>query len=256
MKIRVLGAHNSESRSTRSMTLLVDDVLALDAGGLTSSLSFEEQFRLKAVLITHAHYDHLRDIPALAMNLFLREKQVDIWSHQAVFDALNEHFLNGAVYPAFHHRPESKPTLYFQLIEPGQGVQIAGFGVKALPVIHSVPALGYQVTSPQNRSLFYSGDSGVGLDQVWDRIDPSVLFIETTAPNRWETSMLEHKHLTPSLLRRELAVLKSLKGTLPRIVIVHMNPDAESEIADQIRLVGQELDADISLAAEGLELIV
>jgi ribonuclease BN (tRNA processing enzyme) len=256
VKIRVLGAHNCESRNSRLMTLLVDDVLALDAGGLTSSLSFEEQSRLQAVLVTHAHYDHLRDIPALAMNLFLRERQIDIWSHQAVFDTLTQHFLNGTVYPAFHQRPEGNPTLRFHLIEPSRETDVLGFRVKAVAVNHSLPALGYQVGSAQGRSLFYSGDTGVGLEQAWRQIDPTVLFIETTAPDRWENSMLDHKHMTPSLLKRELTVFKSLKGALPRIVIVHMNPDAESEIATQLRLVARDMNADISLASEGLELII
>ncbi len=53
MKIKVLGAHNTESRNTKYMSLLVDDVLALDAGGLTSSLSFRSQMKIKAVLLTH-----------------------------------------------------------------------------------------------------------------------------------------------------------------------------------------------------------
>ncbi len=44
MNIRVLGAHNTESRTTRYMSLLVDGILALDAGGLTSSLSFNALF--------------------------------------------------------------------------------------------------------------------------------------------------------------------------------------------------------------------
>jgi len=69
MKIRFLGAHNYETKDTRLVSLLIDDVLAIDVGGLSSSLSFEEQCKIKAVLLTHQHYDHVRDIPTLAMNL-------------------------------------------------------------------------------------------------------------------------------------------------------------------------------------------
>ncbi len=71
MKVQFLGAHNCESLETRLVSLLVDDVLALEAGGLTSGLSFVAQLKLKGILLTHDHYDHIRDIPMLGMNLSL-----------------------------------------------------------------------------------------------------------------------------------------------------------------------------------------
>ena len=63
MNIRILGAHNVESRTTRCISLLIDNTVAIDAGGLTSGLSISAQQRLKALLLTHQHYDHIRDIP-------------------------------------------------------------------------------------------------------------------------------------------------------------------------------------------------
>jgi len=76
MNIQVLGAHNCESQNTKCISLLIDDALAIDAGGLTSSLSFETQQKLNAILLTHQHYDHVRDIPMLAMNFALRDSRV------------------------------------------------------------------------------------------------------------------------------------------------------------------------------------
>jgi ribonuclease BN (tRNA processing enzyme) len=181
MNIRVLGAHNSESQNTRYMTLLVDGVLALDAGGLTSSLSFEEQMKLKAVLLTHHHYDHLRDIPALAMNLFLRSSHIDIYSHQPVFNNLDLHFLNGSLYSEFQKKPEGNPVLRFQIMEPFKEVWIEGYRIKAVPMNHSQPALGYQINSPDDKCIFYTGDTGSGLSDVWRHIQPQILFIEVSA---------------------------------------------------------------------------
>ncbi len=57
MEIRILGAHSLESNRTKMVTLLVDGVIALDAGSLTSGLSFPEQMQLKAVLLTHRDLD-------------------------------------------------------------------------------------------------------------------------------------------------------------------------------------------------------
>tara|TARA_Y100000310_G_scaffold215713_1_gene216645 strand:+ start:381 stop:644 length:264 start_codon:yes stop_codon:yes gene_type:complete len=73
MKIQILGAHICESQTSKLTSLLIDDVLAIDAGGLTSSLSFEAQQKIKAILLTHQHYDHIRDIPTIAVNRFLHE---------------------------------------------------------------------------------------------------------------------------------------------------------------------------------------
>jgi hypothetical protein len=43
MQLRALGAHNMESKDTRMECHLIDGVLALDAGSLARSLTFEEQ---------------------------------------------------------------------------------------------------------------------------------------------------------------------------------------------------------------------
>ena len=61
MNIRILGAHNCETRTTGCICLIINDVLAIDAGELTSSLSMSEQQKLKAILLSHQHYDHIRD---------------------------------------------------------------------------------------------------------------------------------------------------------------------------------------------------
>ena len=87
MYIRVLGAHHCESQDSKLVSLLIDDVLAIDAGALTSSLSFAEQQKLTAILLTHQHYDHIKDIPAIAMNALLHETAIDVRSTQAVYDA-------------------------------------------------------------------------------------------------------------------------------------------------------------------------
>jgi ribonuclease BN (tRNA processing enzyme) len=69
MEIRILGAHNVESATSKLVSLLVDDVLAVDVGSLTSSLSLEEQQKVSNILLTHCHYDHVRDLAAVALNI-------------------------------------------------------------------------------------------------------------------------------------------------------------------------------------------
>jgi glyoxylase-like metal-dependent hydrolase (beta-lactamase superfamily II) len=68
LEVRILGAHSGEAKGLRMSSILVDGVLALDAGGLTSNLSLSEQQKIRAVLITHHHFDHSRDLVTLAAN--------------------------------------------------------------------------------------------------------------------------------------------------------------------------------------------
>ena len=254
MKIKFLGAHNTESQDTKLLSLLIDDILVLDAGGLTSSLSFSAQLKIKAILITHQHYDHIRDIPAIAMNFFLRQEVISIYATPPVKEALLAHLLNGELYPKFLEKPPDKPTINFHEIEPYRKIQIEGYSILAVPVAHTGPAVGYQLTSASGKALFYTGDTGPGLDLCWQYVSPQLLVIEVMLPNRYEDFARESGHLTPSLLREELMSFQKLKGYLPLVVTVHMNPALEAEIEAELAVVAKELDCSIKLAHEGMQL--
>jgi phosphoribosyl 1,2-cyclic phosphodiesterase len=251
MKIRFLGAHNTESSSTGLMCLLLEEGVALDAGSLTSKLSLEQQLALKAVILTHGHYDHIRDLPMLAMNCFLNGCVVHAYGSQAVKAALAEHILNGQIYSRFFERS----VLDFRTIEPYVPFNIDRYEVTPVPVSHAVPSTGYQVKS-EGRSFFYTGDTGPGISECWNRISPDLLIIEVTASNRFTRFGRESKHLTPELLKEELIEFRKIRGYLPRIITVHMNPSLEAEIAAELKKVARQLGCDISLAREGLEIQV
>ncbi|MBA7704760.1 Ribonuclease BN [subsurface metagenome] len=254
MDIRVLGAHNCESQSSRFVCLLIDDSLAIDAGGLTSSLSLPAQQKLRAILLTHHHYDHIRDIPAIAMNLFLHGTTINIYSIPPVRDALATHLLNGKLYSKFLEKPQQNPTIKFIVIEPGKSEQIEGYDIMAIPVNHAVPTVGYQVTSPDGKTVFYTSDTGPGLGKCWEQVSPQLLITEVTMPNRYQEFATEGGHLTPSLLKQELVSFRELKGYLPQVVAVHMNPSLEKEIETEIGAVAMDLNTSITLAYEGMQL--
>jgi ribonuclease BN (tRNA processing enzyme) len=254
MDIRILGAHNCESADTKLPSLLIDDCLALDAGGLTSSVSFADQLKLRALLLSHMHYDHIRDIPALAMNFYLRRSTLDVFSIRSVRDALTTYLLDGKLYPNFLERPTEKPTLRFITLEPLQTTQIARYKVIGVPVSHAVPAVGYQVTDADGKTIFYTGDAGPGLAECWQWVSPQLLITEVTLPNHYYQLALESGHLTPELLRQELVAFKQLKGFLPEVVTVHMSPEMETKIVAEVAAVAQELGVSIAIGREGMEL--
>jgi ribonuclease BN (tRNA processing enzyme) len=254
MNIRVLGAHNCESQESRFISLLVDDILVLDAGGLSSSLSFLDQQKLGAILLTHQHYDHIRDVPAVAMNFYLQDAMLNVYCTQNVYHILTTHLLNGSLYPKFQELPEAKPTVNFTLIEPHQLMQIEGYDVLAVPVNHSDAAIGYQITAPDGKAMFYTGDTGPGLVRCWEHVSPHLLITEVTVPDRYEEFATQSGHLTPSLLNQELTSFRELKGYLPQVILVHMNPRLEEEIEAEIAVVAKAQNTSITLACEGMQL--
>jgi len=231
---------------------LIDDVLALDAGGLTSSLPIKAQLDLKAVLLTHHHYDHIRDVPALGMNALFYETSVPVYATLAVRDALATHWLNGTIYPSFLEKPPESPRIKFTVVEPNKAFIIAGYKILPVPVSHTAPTVGYQVASPDGKTLFYTGDTGPGLAEAWPKVSPQVLITEVAAPNRYEEFGRRMLHLTPSLLKEELLAFQKLKGYLPPVFLVHMNPRQEKEIESEVKQVSNELGTSVSLAYEGL----
>jgi ribonuclease BN (tRNA processing enzyme) len=236
------------------MSLLIDDSLVLDAGGLTSSLSLPAQQKLKAILLSHQHYDHIRDVPAVAMNFYLSGATINIYSTLPVYNALTAHLLNGELYPNFLERPQENPTIKFTVIEPYQTRQIEGYSILAVPVNHSVPSVGYQIISRDNKVVFYTGDTGPGLADCWQRVSPQLLIIEVTASNGYEEFGRESRHLTPSLLKQELVLFRELKGYLPPVVTVHMSLGLESEIKSEIAALAEDLNTPITLGYEGMRI--
>jgi ribonuclease BN (tRNA processing enzyme) len=251
MKIRFLGAHNTETSSAGLMCLLIDERVALDAGSLTSRLTLQQQLDLKAVLFTHAHYDHIRDLPMLAMNCYLNDGIVHAYGSQALKDALTEHILNGQMYSCFFE----KPVLDFHVVEPNSPFFLDKYEVTAVPVNHSIPAEGYEVKF-EGRAFFYTGDTGPGLSECWKHITPNLLIIEVTASNRFTDFGREAKHLTPELLKEELVEFQKIQGYLPRIFTVHMNPSLVQEIIPELADVARSLGCEIFMAREGFQIQV
>lgn len=256
MEVTFLGAHNCVSGSTANLSLLVDGRLALDAGNLAGGLSLEAQSRLEAVFLTHQHYDHVRDIPALGMNFFMTRSSVDIYSLAETAKVVQERLLDGAMYPDFRRRPEGQPIFRWHTLRPPEEVSVANYRVRPLQVPHSVPSVGYEVVAGDGACLFYTGDTGSGLEDCWRQTSPDLLVVEITASDEYLETVRERRHLSPSLLKAELTAFGEMRGYLPRVAVVHMSPPLEKDIAAEVARLAAEMGGDFFLAGEGMTLTV
>ena len=255
MEIQILGAHQLELKGTRLTSLLIDGTLVVDAGGLTSALSLTEQKQIEAVFLTHHHFDHTRDLVTLAANAaYYWQGQLKVYALSYTLDVVTNCLLDGKIYSNFLEYPsEEKPTLILEAIEPYNRKTIAGYSVLALPVKHSVPTIGYQITSSDGKMLFYTGDTTVGISECWQHISPQLLIAEVIGPNQYGDWLKKAGHLSAALLKEELTQFRQLKGYLPRVIVIHIGNLFEQEIREEVAQIAQELEADISLGYEDMK---
>lgn len=255
MEVRILGAHQTEIGEARPTSLLIDGLLAIDAGSLCSALALPDQLRLKAVLVTHHHYDHVKDLPMIGLNLAYLGS-LEVYGTGVLFEALSTHLLDGQLYPNFLEWPTGRPSLRFNRIEEHRPFDAAGYSILAVPVPHSVPAVGFQVTSPGGRRLFFTGDTGGGLSHCWEHVAPDLLVTEMTFTGDMRDRARQKMHLSPPQLAAELAGFRRAKGYVPRVLLVHLDPARESEVAAEVAGIARDLDASINLAREGMTVTV
>ena len=256
MEVRVLGAHNLESTQTHLVSLLVDGMLALDAGSLASGLSLDEQKAVSAILLTHYHYDHVRDVPAIGLSTAYSPEPIELCASQVVLEVLSEHLINGILYPDFRQWPPDSPAMRFRILLPHKFYQIRGYEVLSLPVNHKVPTVGYYVKDSHGKSLFYTGDTSKGLSQCWQTVSPNLLVIEVSGSNGLEEKMTESGHLTPEGLRQELLEFRRIRGYLPDVLTIHFIPMQEEQVRTELAEVAKDLKANINMASRGMRLTV
>ena len=254
MKIRVLGAHNMETANARHTCFLVNDKVAIDAGSLMTSLTPEEKDGLQVVLLTHRHYDHLRDLPSLGLATMDNGATVALYGLAETFEALASHLMDGLLYPNFTERPtKSCPKYRLNNVTPGDLFRVFDMEARAVSVPHGAPAIGFVLRSGRGVAAF-TGDTGGGLDAfLSDQFKPQLLFVDVTFSNAGESKAQKSGHLTPAILHGELEAALRRGLPVPRIVAVHMDQRHEDAVRRELAEVSVSLGVEIVPGTEDAE---
>ena len=204
MELKFLGTHHIESKKSRLVSFVIDDIIAVDAGSLSSELSFFEQEKIKAILLSHEHYDHIREVPSFILSNLSRI--TNVFALPQTLKILSSHLFDGTIYPNFTEKTPflKKPPIKLVELKPFISVDIEGYQVVALPTGHTIGAVGFEITSKDGKKIYYTGDTGPGLSDIWEHIDTLLLIIDVTFPNRFEKSAKNARHLCPKMLKKRI----------------------------------------------------
>ncbi len=241
-------------RQCRTCGFLVNETVMVDAGTVGAALHLAEQKRIRQVLLTHLHFDHIQGLPMLADNLV--DDVVDpvvLAGTPEVLEGLKQHLFNDQLYPDFLQLPNPQhPVFSLRPLDVGKEAEVSGLRVLPIPVNHLVPTVGFLIRDGAT-SFLYSGDTFT-TEEIWKVAarEPTLkaAFIETSFPDEMEDLARASKHLTPSLLAREFQ--KIGRADLP-VYVYHLKPRFREDI---VRQLARLKIPHLAVLEEGQEIII
>ena len=234
MELRVIGCHGGETPKHRTSAFVVDDRLAIDAGALTSEMELKAQCALQAVLVSHAHLDHVRDLSTIADNRLQNgAPPLVVAATKATIGILKKHFFNDLLWPDFSKLPNRRhAAIQYLELDPEKAVSIAGYEVNAIRVSHTIDTCGFTVRG-RSGVLAYSGDTGP-TDRFWQVLsktpDLKALLMEVSFPNAEAKLARASGHHTPETLAKDMRKLGAERAKELPTLLYHIKPSFQATV--------------------------
>ncbi len=238
MKMRVLGCSGGQVPGHNLSSFLINESLLVDAGSATSTLALRAQQKIRNVLITHVHLDHVMGLATIADNLYGNcESTVNVWGVNEVISGLKSSLFNDTIWPDFTQITgdgQAWPVVRFQDMPEEEPMPIGSTTVTAVRVNHIVPSVAFFIEN-QKRTLLLVGDTGP-TERVWAiarrKKNLCAVVLEASFPNRLQEIADMSRHLTPRTLAQEVDKLK--RPSVP-ILVTHIKPQYHGEVIAELK---------------------
>ncbi len=220
--------------STYLSSYAIDDVIAIDAGGLGFLGDLSAQVRIQHIFITHSHMDHIASLPIFLDTVFQGgDRCVTLHAGAATIDCLRRDIFNDRVWPDFIGMSErGLPFVKVELLVPGRPVEAGGLRLTPIAVDHVVPTLGFLVEAP-GATVAIPSDTGP-TDAFWRAAraaaDLKAVFLEASFPDAMSELALTSRHLTPAMFAAEA---RKLSCPVP-FVAVHIKPRSYDQVVAEL----------------------
>jgi ribonuclease BN (tRNA processing enzyme) len=240
MRVQLLpSTFDSQGHATAEQRLtcfLIDECVAVDAGSIALALTAEQRDKVRDIIVTHPHMDHIASLPIFIDDLFeTLESPVRVYATPEVIELLERDIFNWNVYPRFSElKNEYGPVMEYVTIPAGEEFKIAHLKVTAVSVNHIVPTVGLLVSDGKSTVAFSSDTAET--DEFWNVINRAphidALLIEASFPDSMARLAEVSRHFTPASLRRDLSKLNH-NGL--DILAVHIKPAYRQMVMDELK---------------------
>lgn len=239
MRIQLLpstfDAQGVATLEQRLTCFVIDDCVAVDAGSIAIALNTDQRAKVRDIIVTHPHMDHVASLPIYIDDLYPSLKEpMRIHATEEVIALLERDIFNWNLYPRFSDlKNDYGPVMQYVPIPIGEPFRVAHLNVVAIPVNHIVPTVGLVVSDGQ-KSVAFSSDTAE-TEEFWKIVnemkDLDALLIEASFPDRMAKLAQVSRHFTPASLDQEL---KKLTHNGMDIMAVHIKPTYRDEIVAQL----------------------
>ncbi|MGI9034767.1 MAG: MBL fold metallo-hydrolase [Pyrinomonadaceae bacterium] len=245
MKLQLLPTTFDEAgcatRQQHLSCIVIDDSVAIDAGSLAMAASEIQRERIRNIVLTHAHLDHIAGLPLFVDDLFatLREP-ICVYATAEVIKILENHIFNWSVYPRFTElKNKNGEVLRYFEFEPEKDFTAGHLNFKAVEVNHKVPSVGFLISDSKTK-IAMSGDTAE-MSRFWQILNNEksldALLIECAFPDEMDDIAYSSHHLTPKKLQAELA--KFRHKNCP-VYAVNLKPIYREQISRELCALGIE----------------